>query len=755
MKPITLLLAALFLAIFQGPQTFGQETRPLSLESIYRDGILRGERPPSMTWMQDGRGYVVLEDNEDTGGQDLVLVDPGTGKREVMIGSESLVPPGADKPLRVAGFDWSGEGDKVLLFTNTRRVWRYNTRGDYWVLDLRRGGLHRLGQELEDASLMFAKFSPDGSRVAYVSRHDLYVEDLDQMAITRLTFDGSERFINGTFDWVYEEDWGCRDGFRWSPDGQEIAYWHSDTEGTGTFYMVNNIDSVYASLIPLPYPKAGTTNSAVRIGVVLATGGQTRWFDFPGDPRDNYLVRMDYIPDSRELLVQQMNRLQNQNTVWVADSRDMSLRKIHTEANNSWVEAVDDAVWLPDGQHVTWTSEGDGWRHIYLLPREGGALRPVTRGAFDVIGIRHIDTEEGYVYYMASPDNPLQRYLFRSRLDGRGRPERISPADQPGQHRYQLSPDARYAIHTWEGSTRPPVTSLVRLPEHQDIRTYVDNAALVEELKQYRLSGKEFFRVQAGAQELDAWLIKPPDFDPDMKYPLIFYVYGEPASATVQDNWGGGDLWHEYLAAQGYLVASIDNSGTNTPRGSQWRKSIYGQIGILATHEQAAAARSMMQAFPFIDPERIGIWGWSGGGSMTLNCLFRYPDLYKAGIAVAFVSDQRLYNTVYQERYMGLPQGNPEGYRDGSPITHSGRLEGELLLIHGTADDNVHYQSLEMLADKLIAENKLFQMLAYPMRAHGISERENTALHLRRSMARFWERHLPAGPLPREGRDGR
>jgi len=269
-----------------------------------------------------------------------------------------------------------------------------------------------------------------------------------------------------------------------------------------------------------------------------------------------------------------------------------------------------------------------------------------------------------------------------------------------------------------------------------------DNQTIKAKQARLGLSPKEFFRVDIGEEELDAWMIKPGNFDPSHKYPVIFFVYGEPAGSTVQDSWGGGDLWHQYLATQGYVIISVDNRGTAVPRGRAWRKSIYEQIGILAAEDQAAAALKILETHGFLDPERVGIWGWSGGGSMTLHCMFRYPKIYKTGIAVAFVSHQKLYDTAYQERYMGLPNENKQGFFEGSPINHASKLEGNLLLIHGTADDNVHYQSFEMLVDELIKQNKLFDMMAYPMRTHAIRERENTSLHLRRTMANYWKENL-------------
>jgi dipeptidyl-peptidase-4 len=311
-----------------------------------------------------------------------------------------------------------------------------------------------------------------------------------------------------------------------------------------------------------------------------------------------------------------------------------------------------------------------------------------------------------------------------------------------GQHAYQVSGNAKWAIHTFNNTSTPDRISLVSLPQHQEIRVLEDNHELKKRIVGLGLQPKEFFKVDIGGVQLDAWMIKPADFDPSRKYPIIFYVYGEPAASTVQDNWEGGDLWHQYLSQKGYIVISVDNRGTKVPRGRAWRKSIYGQIGLLASEDQSQAARRIFTMFPYIDTARVGIWGWSGGGQMTLNCLFRYPDIYKAGLAVSFVSDQRLYDATYQERYMGLLKDNAKGYHDGSPLYFAGNLKGKLMIIHGTGDDNVHYQSFEMLVNELIRNNKQFDMMSYPMRSHGIYERENTSLHLRETMERFWKENL-------------
>jgi dipeptidyl-peptidase-4 len=741
-KLLTVLISVIFF------QVSGQESYPseLNLEDIYKNSVFGQKGINSLSWMKDNKGYSTLEDNQDTGGKDIVRYDAKSGQREVLVPAGMFIPQGKIQPLSIREYTWSADNQKLLIFTNTRRVWRQHTRGDYWVLDINTGNLQQIGSPMDASRLMFAKFSPDATRAAYVYKNNIYAEDLGTGRITQLTFDGDDIIVNGTFDWAYEEEFGCRDGFRWSPDGKTIAYWHSNTEGTGIFYMINNIDSIYSVPIPLPYPKVGTTISAVKVGVVPSGGGESRWFEIPGDMRNNYLPRMDFIPNSNEVMIQQLNRLQNTNIVWTADVNSMELTKILTDKDEAFLDIHDNIMWLDNERYFTWTSEKDGWMHLYKISRDGKNEELITSGEFDIVRISCIDSKGGYVYYIASPDKPTERYLYRSRLDGRGQAERVTPGDMTGQHAYQISADASWAIHTFQNVTTPTRYHLVSLPGHKSIRLLEDNAGAKAWYDALNLNPKEFFRVDIGVAELDGWMIKPPGFDASKKYPVIIYIYGEPAGATVQNNWGGGDLWHQYMASQGYVVMSLDPRGTKSPRGREWRKVIYEKIGIVATNDHADGMKEVLKKYPFMDAERVGIYGHSGGGQMSMNCLFRYPEIYKAGIAMSFVSNQLLYDAIYQERYMGLPSENEYGYREGSPIFHAHKLEGELLIMHGTADDNVHYQSFEMLVDELIRHNKMFQMMAYPMRSHGISERENTSYHLRQVMERFWLERLPAGP---------
>ncbi|HCC70163.1 MAG TPA: S9 family peptidase, partial [Bacteroidales bacterium] len=562
-----------------------QDHNDLKLEDIYKNRVYTQERFGPVRWMKDSEGYSSLEINKETGAYDIVRYEAGTGNRSVLISSKQLIPEGSAEPLYIADYTWSEDNTRLLIFTNTRRVWRYHTRGDYWVLNLEDGKLQQLGKDVERTTMMFAKFSPDGSKVAYVSRKNIYVENLSSGKITRITNDGGDNIINGTFDWVYEEELDCRDGFRWSPDGEHIAYWQTDTQGTGIFYMINNIDSVYSVPIPLPYPKAGTTNSSVKIGVVPSKGGVTKWFGIPGDPRNNYLARMDFIPNSDEVMIQQLNRKQNTNTVWVGDINTMELTNILTDSDEAFLDIHDNIMWLDNDKYFTWTSERDGWLHLYKVSRDGVRMSLITKGDFDVINISCIDPASGYVYYIASPDKPIDRYLYRSRLDGRGEAERITPDNMPGQHSYQISADAKWAIHTYQNVVTPPRISLISLPGHNESRLLVSNKEAKERYDRLELEPKEFFRVDIGEAELDAWMIKPRDFDPSKKYPVIIFIYGEPAGATVQNNWGGGDLWHQYMAQQGYLILSIDPRGTRSPRGREWCKIIYRKIGIVAPRD--------------------------------------------------------------------------------------------------------------------------------------------------------------------------
>ena len=709
----------------------------LTLERIFSSADFELEKTRALRWRKRDSSYVTLDSAK--GGQQLVAHDPATGKSEVLVPDHWLIPNGETRPLAIDGYEFSEDGARMLIYTNSKRVWRANSRGDYWLLDLSSRQLKKLGGDISPSTTQFATFSPDGKQVAYVHKNNLYVQDLLEFRVTPLTKNGSDTLINGTFDWVYEEELFLRNGFRWSPDSRSIAYWQLDCGGVKEFHLTNSADGPYAKLITIRYPKTGEKNSAARIGVVSVAGGDTTWLDIPGDPREHYLAKMEWADD--RIVVQQFNRLQNANYVLTADPKSGKVQTFLTERDAAWVENNNDFRWIGNREKLVWLSERDGWRHLYLI---GESVTQLTKGTFDVIHVEAIDEKGGWLYYLASPDNPTHRYLYRVPLKG-GSSARVTPVDQPGTHSYSMSADAQWAVHTYSTFTRPPVTTLIHLPDHKVVKTFAENVLLKKKLDVLRLGPAEFFRIHIEQDvSLDGWCIKPPGFDPAKKYPVLFYVYGEPAGQTVLDRWDAKRfLWHNMLAQQGYLVMSVDNRGTPSPRGRAWRKSIYRQIGIRASADQAAAARTLLKERPYMDPSRIAIWGWSGGGSMSLNALFRYPDLYQTALAVAPVPNQRHYDTIYQERYMGLPADNVDGYRKGSPIHFAHQLKGNLLIVHGTGDDNCHYLGVETLIDELITHNKQFTMLAYPNRSHGINEGRNTTRHLYESLTRYLRTHTP------------
>ena len=417
---------------------------------------------------------------------------------------------------------------------------------------------------------------------------------------------------------------------------------------------------------------------------------------------------------------------------------------IFTESEKTWLDVVDDQIIIDGGKKYTWLSEKNGWRNLYSYDMSGDSEQLITPGSYDIVDISLIDESGGWVYFRASPDNATQRYLYRCKLSGKGSSERLSPRKQPGTHDYDISPNGKWAIHTYSKSGMPPVVSIISLPDHKLVRQIITNDRVIKTLKTLNVNQVEFFTIPGdGGIELDAYVLKPPDFDVNKKYPVIFHIYGEPWSQTVLDSWGSFSyLYHLYLSQKGYLVMSVDNRGTPGPKGRDWRKSVYGEIGVKSSADQAAAVRNILKKYEFIDQERIAIWGWSGGGSGTLNAMFRYPEIYKVGVSIAPVANQLMYDNIYQERYSGLPSENMEGYQKGSPITYAKNLKGELLIIHGTGDDNVHYQNTELLINELIRHNKIFSVMPYPNRSHGIYEGENTIRHLYETMFAFIKKNL-------------
>ena len=709
-------------------------------------------------WFGSGDSYLALEPSTTSGGTDIVRYQTASGARDILVPAARLIPVGDQKPLSIESYSFSSDGKQLLIFTNSKTVWRQNTRGDYWLFHLESGALRKLGGSAPASSLMFAKFSPDGSKVAYVRGNNVYAEELGSKKITQLTRDGSDTVINGTSDWVNEEEFDIRDGFQWSPDGQRIAFWQFNTAAVRTYTLIYDLggprgeiatgipyrgELPYPETLRYPYPLTGTPNSSVRVGSVKASGGKVTWMETSGDPANFYIPRMSWA-DASHLLLQHMNRLQNRNEFLLADAAGGASRVILVDEDRAWVDLNEQVLWINHHHEFLLLSERDGWRHLYRAGLESGKPTLVTNGKFDVVSLERLTPDEKWIYFIASPDNATQRYLYRAPLDGSADPERLTPA-QPGTHSYTVSPNGEYAFHDFSSFNSPPASDVVHLPDHRVLRSTTDNSALAERVKPLSAGPAEFFQLDAGnGLTVDGWLLKPPAFDATKKYPLVIYVYSEPAGQTVADRWPS--LFLRALAASGYLVASFDNQGTPAPRGRQWRKAIYGNVGPLSSAQQAAALESLEKSHAFIDSRRVGVWGWSGGGTATLNLMFRYPDLYSVGVSVASVPDQRLYDSIYQERYMGLPQQSAKAYEDSSAINFAGGLGGSLLVMHGSGDDNVHYQGFELLVNKLISLGKTFDMRVYPGRTHGISEGKGTPADVYTNILGYFADHLPPGP---------
>lgn len=692
-----------------------------------------------LNWLPNSHSFWVNKDNS------VVVYDVDKLDKQSTILSKSQ--------LTAAGFTgeieklvWNDSKTKVLVYTNSKKVWRENTKGDYWFFDLTTGKGKQLGKSLDASSLMFAKFSSDNENVAYVSKHNIYVENLNTGKITPLTTDGTDKIINGTFDWVYEEELAARDGFRWSPDGKSIAFWRVDATSTKFHFMINNTDSLYPVIVPVEYPKAGEKPSSVKIGIVNIDSVQTNWLNIPGEPDNNYLVRMKWL-SNESVMVIQLNRNQNQVTMYDCNAKSGSARVIYKEESTSWIDVFDISAgeydtfpcqFVDNGKAFLWSSDADGWMHIYKISLDGKSKELVTKTNFDAY-FKAYNEKTKTIYFIASPTDATQRYLYETNLSSK-KTKRVTPDAFEGTNAYVFSTDASYAKHTNSNIKRDYNTRLVALSGHKKI---LPKDADVFANRNLNYSLEKFKVKTSDGIDIDGIMAKPLDFDPSKKYPVFFYVYGEPMASVAND-----EPYFNYFIAKlipkGYIGIAMDNRGTPVMKGTEWRKSIYKNIGIINTRDQAMAAKEVLK-WNFIDSNRVAIHGWSGGGAVTLNLMFQYPDIYKTGIAIAAVTDQHFYDNIYTERYMGLPEGNEANYSKASPVTHAKNLKGNLLYIHGTGDDNVHYKNAEVLINELVKYDKMFDLMIYPNRSHDISEGEGTVKHLTDTFIRYIEKNCPPG----------
>ncbi|HDS07691.1 MAG TPA: S9 family peptidase [Bacteroides sp.] len=697
----------------------GQQTGQITLDDIYREGIFTPERLSGLSSMKDGLHYTIRS------GSRIEKYSYLTGERtEVLFDADQ-----SDRIDRFSGYSFDESEEKILIETNRERIYRRSYYADYWVYDRKEKTLRPVS---ETGRQQLGTISPDGSQVAFVRDNNLYVKDMNETEEMQITFDGEKnKIINGAPDWVYEEEFGFAQGFYWSPDGKKIAFYRFDEQRVREFHMTI-FGELYPEAYRFKYPKAGEENSVVSIHVYDLESGTTRTMD-TGEETDLYLPRIKWTKDAEVLSIMRLNRLQNQLEILHADAATGESRVVYREENKYFIsEASDNTVtYLPDKKHFILISERDGYFHFYLYDFVNGVISPITSGPFDIDEFVGYDEKDGLLYYTSCEVSPLERHLYSIRLDGK-RKKQLSL--KKGTNRADFSRSFEYYILTHSTANIPPEYTLHRR-DGTLIRVLEDNAAIRDTIRRYGFVESEFLTVSTeSGQELNAWMMKPADFDPAKKYPLFIYVYGGPESQNVTDSWGGRTAWFQMLVQQGYMVASVDNRGTNG-RGEEFRKATYMRLGELETIDQVEAA-GWFAKLDYVDEERIGIFGWSYGGFMTSLCMTKGDGLFRMGIAVAPVTSWRYYDTVYTERFMRTPQENPEGYDHNSPVHFAEGLQGKFLLIHGSGDDNVHFQNSMDFAEALVQADKQFEMQFYPNKAHGISG-GNTTYHLYTRMTGF------------------
>ena len=690
------------------------------------------------TWLPDGSGYLKLETPNGASAAEIARYDCVNGQRTVAVVGEKLLVPGTSERLRIHGFVCSPTGERFLLHTETAGG---KDGSDRWLYEPGSGDLRPV-KAGDGVGFDANPFSPDerwllGSRGA-----DLIVFDIASGRTIPLTKDGDPDAINNG-------------RATWSPDGKWIAYVQSDSSAVPKRAVLVPGDPTYRTFRETRYERIGGPIPTLRIGVVGVEGGPTRWIELADKPGTFYLNPLGWAGNSDEVLIDKLSRGRDVREVLLANHRTGAITKAYAANDPAWVVSWVDMEpgcleWVRGSNTFVIFSERDGWRRAYVVARNGSSLTPITAAGSDLIAPGQIDAKNGWFYYYASPTNATQRYLYRARLDGTGTPERLTPPDQPGSHEYVFSPDSRWAFHTYSTFDKPPVTDLLQLPEHRSVRVLLDNAAAAARVKPLITRPTEFLQLDiGGGVVLDAWMIKPRDFDSTKKYPVFVFVYGEPAGQTVLDDWHGGQgfsLFHRAVADLGYIVVSIDNRGTPAPKGAAWRRAVFGSLGPLSTEEQAAGLKALARLCPYVDLSRVAIWGWSGGGSNTLNALFRRPDVYHVGIAVVPKPQPQYYNAEYQEIFMRTPKDNPEGYRKCAPINYAEGLRGDLLMITGSGESNTHIEITEGLVDRLIALGKRFDYFVYPNRDHGLSEGKGTTVHVQMLIIRYLIEHLPPGP---------
>ena len=705
----------------------GQSSRRLTLEDIFLNRTYAGETFSLRAWVEDGAAYLTGAFTDS--GRVILRYDAATGEQLTFISGPILQWPDQDQIEEDFDFQISPDERYLLLPVNERRIWRRSREATYYLHNLQIGTTRRLADG--DVPQSNAAFSPDSRKVAYVMGHDIYVYDIDKGRTRQLTRDGSDDIINGQADWLYEEEFGITLMYEWSPDGTAILYLRFDQGHVRTYVLKDELGQ-YPELTMIRYPKVGERNAIVKLGVVSVKGGRTRWLDI-GPEKDIYIPRLFWTGREGEAVFYRLDRAQQHLELVLADARTGKTTVAAVQTDSTWVDVTNDLHFIDDGRRFIWTSEESGFRHIYLHDLETGSKQALTSGDWEMSRIVAVDDEGQAIYFSGKQDGMVEQHVYRVGFDG-GDLQRLTPSG--GWNSMQLAPDFAHYILRHSDRNTPTKVSLHNAAGER-VRWFVEDPP--DTLAEVDLAEWEFFTLTTtDGADLNAVILKPRDFNPRKKYPTLIYTYGGPGSQVVTDSWGGSrGLWYQYLAQEGYVVLSVDNRGTGA-RGKAFKNLAYGDIGKWARRDQTEAARWIGRQ-SWGDPERVAIWGWSGGGYLTSLCLTAEAEHFKCGIAVAPVTDFRLYDTAWTERYMGLLPVNKAGYDSADVLSYVDRYQGGLLIVHGTGDDNVHPQHTWQLVEKLAAADKPFDMLMYPGKNHGLPGRH---YHLYRKMTRFLKENL-------------
>ncbi len=698
-----------------------KDYKKITLDDVIKKGTFRARSVHGLRSMNDGEHYTTSEQ-----GTRIIMFSYKTGEAvDTLFNLDKVEKPPFEN---FAGYTFSPQEDMILFETNREKIYRRSYRADFYIYDRADASFRKLSGEGKQT---LATFSPDGQKIAFVRDNNLFYLNLITGKEVMVTSDGKyNHIINGTTDWVYEEEFALTKGFAWSPDSKRLAYYRFDESRVKQFNMTLYERKLYPENYTYKYPIAGERNSVVQIFVYDVAQGKSKEMDV-GMETDQYIPRIKWTKDPEKLAIIRENRLQNHIEILLNEVSTGKALVIYSEKNKYYIEEIGDRylTFLDNGKEFVINSEKDGYNHFYRCKLHGELVNQITRGSWDVDHLIGIDQKKQLLYYTSSEESPLRRSVYVIRLNGKGK-KKLS--ENIGTNTAAFSKGFKYFINYFSSVIAPPVVTLHNA-KGKLIRTLIDNEKLKKKVVKYGVKPKEFFSFTiSDGLSLNGWMIKPPDFDPEKKYPVFFTIYGGPGSQTVTDSWSYG--WNELLAQRGYIVVSVDNRGTGA-RGEAFKQITYGQLGKVETADQIVAAK-YMGSLPYVDASRIGIFGWSYGGFMAASCLFKGHDVFKMGISVAPVTSWRFYDTIYTERYMGLPQDNAKGYDENSPLNFCDLLTGKYLLIHGTGDDNVHFQNSIELMNTLIEANKQFEVQIYPDKDHGISG-GNYRYHLYTRMTNF------------------